>query len=299
MSPYLEDPCAPPATRYFGPAKVLEADHAEGIARVMLTDHPEPQVTWARLAVQPATAISDQDEVLVAGNHVDDLYVIARLGAAQPVPGLAPSSRIDTGGAYAQLDRSDSSQTLGVYSKRGELIFEYDPVADKARVVMETGDIEFVTRQGDISLLSARGVRVVGQTVDVVGRSSVRMAVMHTAAGLRSLLSLGRGRARLSAEELNVTARNGDVQIDEARYTGHKLLGRVTSARWVADRVETVAGSIVEKAKNVYRTVERLSQLRAGRVRTKVDSSYHLKADQAFMKTKGDFKVDGRQIHLG
>lgn len=69
--------------------------------------------------------------------------------------------------------------------------------------------------------------------------------------------------------------------------------------RLTADRLETSARSIVEKAKNVYRTVEQLSQLRTGRMRTLVASTFHFKARKVFVKSEQDYKIKAKQIHLG
>jgi Protein of unknown function (DUF3540) len=66
-----------------------------------------------------------------------------------------------------------------------------------------------------------------------------------------------------------------------------------------ARRVETQADTVTAKAKNVYQSVEELSQLQAGRTRTLVEGSCHLQARDAFLNAGEDFKIDGKQIHLG
>jgi len=63
--------------------------------------------------------------------------------------------------------------------------------------------------------------------------------------------------------------------------------------------LETRAATVISHAGNVYETVEELAQLQAGRQRTLIQGSCHLKARDAFMKAEKDFKVDGEQIHLG
>ncbi len=67
----------------------------------------------------------------------------------------------------------------------------------------------------------------------------------------------------------------------------------------ISGKVETLANDIIEKAKTVYRTVEGLTQLRTGRMRTMVEASYHLKAKKTFLKAEEDFKVKAEKIHLG
>jgi len=65
------------------------------------------------------------------------------------------------------------------------------------------------------------------------------------------------------------------------------------------ERFETLAETVIQKAKNVYRTVERLTQLRTARLRTLVDETYQLKSRNAFVKTEEDFKVRADHIYLG
>ena len=45
------------------------------------------------------------------------------------------------------------------------------------------------------------------------------------------------------------------------------------------------------KAKNVYQTISELSQLKAGRQRTLVDHTCHMKAKKTIYKSETDFKV--------
>ena len=83
------------------------------------------------------------------------------------------------------------------------------------------------------------------------------------------------------------------------RYTGQRFEGTLESAKFVANRLETVARRIVEKAKDVYRQVENLNQVKAGRMRTLVDGAYRVKAGRTALKSDGDTKIDGKKIYLG
>jgi hypothetical protein len=49
----------------------------------------------------------------------------------------------------------------------------------------------------------------------------------------------------------------------------------------------------------MYNTVEQLSQLKTGRMRTLVKSTFHLKAKNSMLKSEEDFKVRAEKIHLG
>jgi hypothetical protein len=98
------------------------------------------------------------------------------------------------------------------------------------------------------------------------------------------------GKAVVNVEhgDLEFTTQNGSIAFNSAQKIS------LTSAR-----LETHADTVVAQAKNVYLSVEELSQLQAGRTRTLVKGSCHLQARDAFLNAEEDFKIDGKQIHLG
>ena len=133
----------------------------------------------------------------------------------------------------------------------------------------------------------------------MAGHTDVRLAVEDGVGLLRSAVSLGSRKMKLSSSELGITAQRGTFQVEETRYTGKRFLGKIAYAQLIVGKLGTLAESIVEKAKNVYRTVEQLSQLKTGRMRTLIESTYHLKAKKAFLRSEEDFKVKADKIHLG
>lgn len=98
----------------------------------------------------------------------------------------------------------------------------------------------------------------------------------------------GKTMVNVETGDLEFVAQNGGITFRSARKIA-----------FVTRRLETLAETVVSKAKNVYRTVEELTQLQTGRWRTLIKGSCHLKAREAFLKTEEDFKVDAKQIHLG
>jgi hypothetical protein len=67
----------------------------------------------------------------------------------------------------------------------------------------------------------------------------------------------------------------------------------------VVGRFESVCRDVVQKEKNLYSVVEDLVQSRAGRMRTVVKSSYHLKGQNVAVRGTEDVKVKSDKIHLG
>ena len=103
----------------------------------------------------------------------------------------------------------------------------------------------------------------------------------------------------LASEELDVEAEAGDLRIRETRFAGERLSAWAESAKLVMKRSESVMGTVIERARNVYRSVDELAQLEAGRVRTLVADLYQLRSRTASLKAKQAFEVDGEKIHLG
>jgi hypothetical protein len=230
---------------YFGSAKVVELD--SDAVKVKMQLMGRERMVSVRIAIQHSSPIGINDEVLIAGSHLNEMFVIGIISNSF----TTSDKTLKTGnGAYASLSNSASSQEskIQVYSPRNELLFEYDPVKEHAKVNVSKGNLELCTEDGDIRLNSANAVQINGHVIDMNSK--------------------------------NLTAKVG-------------------YAKLMFDRLETITDTLVEQAKNVYRTVAQLTQLRAGRMRTLVDETYQFKANKAFMKSEEDFKIKGEKIYLG
>ena len=232
-------------------AVVLAPTDPSGVVQVSRegADEAVPARLAASLGSRPAAG----DRILVAGPDDPELFVLAILERApwnEPGP-----ERLETAaGARAEVVDTAKDSSIRVFSTRGELLFDYDPLADRARVCSAAKDLEFEAR-GSISFKS-------GGTVEI-------------------------------------TARRGRVAIDDMQYAGKRLVAVLERSKLLVGRLETVARTVVTRARDVYRKVTGLTQTRTGRMRTLVDSTYHLKADKVRLKSKKDFKVDGERILLG
>ena len=232
----------------FDPACVVEDERDDGTVRVRL-DKPGPgSIIQAHVAASRTSPLTAGDRVLVVGNGSEEFYVIGRIGPFNPEPHYQTVLRADNGACAMLAESEEEPSVLQVYSPRKELVFEYDPIGEKARVNIARGSLELNTEDGDIELRSARNVRIGGHEIEM---------------------------------------------------ESHKLNIKAASARWVIDRMDTLAGTLVEKARNAYRTIEQLTQLKTGRMRTLVDQTFQFKSRKAFLKSEEDFKIKGEKIHLG
>lgn len=214
-------------TGYLGPATVLDINQPDRLVLVQWNKEGQPCLSWARPALVTSTQFKPGDLALVLSQNFEDFYLIGLLSEPASVAQAAPTQVMTKSGASVATTRSAGEEIVQVHSKQGALVLQYHPESGKTVVNVQTGDLEFVTHNGNIAFRSAQKIS------------------------------------------------------------------------FVAHRLETLADTVVSKAKNVYRTVEELTQLQTGRLRMLVKGSCHLKARDAFLKAEQDFKVDGDQIHLG
>jgi hypothetical protein len=256
--------------RLLGPAEILKVDPAGRRVRLRLAGSEDNDGVWARLAMAADCELDVGDQVLVIGDSPSALYVIGLL-ASRESASVASKKLLLNGGAYATAGGPREEQTLRVFSGRSELLFEYDEAKRRARVNIENGDLEFVAMNGNIAFSSGRDVLIQGQSVGISSPSSIRIGTTDAGGKLQAAVSL-------------------QDQCIELRGTEGRL---------AVERLQIAAQTLIEKAKNVFRTVEQLAQLKAGRIRTLVDSTYFFKAKRAFIKSEEDYKIKAEKIHLG
>ncbi len=255
-----------PGAAYFGPARVVEIDEETGRVRILFglaRDTENIRRVWAAPAMPHSYQFKWGDTVLAAGDN-DNFYIIGILG------GSAKDRLTLTSGARAEVAESPEEEKLKVFSKEGGLIFEYDAKTGKSRVDIPVGDLEVVTKDGNIDFISEKDIRF-----------------------------FSKNSIDLKSRKMGMTADRGEIHLEDTQYTGKTVAGRIDTVKLVMKRCETIAETMIEKAKNVYRTVEKLSQLKTGRLRTMVKETSQFKSRKAFFKADEDFKIKGDKIHLG
>lgn len=286
-----------PKTTYFGPARVLEINETEGLVHLRLEGR-EKYLTWGRSAMPYFHEFKWGETVLVAGEDIHNLYVIGLLNTK--APGGTDEKRLSVkNGTTATVERTPEGERLQVCSKSGELIFEYDSQTGNSRVNIHSGDLEFITRNGNIHFASDQDIRFTSkQSVEIKSQQGIRIMTTDVIGKILASLSLNR-KTKLSSQDLGITAQRGDIQIEESNYSGKKFISRIVQAKLTIGSLQMQANNVIEKAENVYRTVKGLMQLKTQRMRTLVEATYHLKTRKSFLKSKEDFKVNADKIHLG
>lgn len=217
----------------------------------------------------------------------------------RPGPGDPPRTVTLADGAAAELEGTAPLQSLRFFAPGGRLLFEYDARTGKARVSVDEGDLEVATGPGDLVLRGDRGVRIEGERVEIAGRAGISLAAESATAQVGAEVSLRGDTLEMTAADLALTAGRGDLRIGETRFVGERVRGWIADVRFTLGRIATVAGTVIRKARDVYETVEGLSQLRTGRLRTLVQGTWHARSRDTVLTAERDVCIDGEQIHLG
>lgn len=165
-------------------------------------------------------------------------------------------------GAAARLVEEEGRERLEVRDRRGRLLFEYDPESGRGALSVPAGDLELRAPEGRIDLQAGRGIR-------------------------------------LESPRMSLEAERAEVDFSETVYRGERLSATLNLAELFLGKLATTASRILEKARDVYREVEKLHQLKAGRARELVSGSHYVKARRTYHYAEGTVKIDGQEIHLG
>lgn len=246
------------AVQSCGPARVADvSDDGQ-----LLVELDNGELRWARAALPYRVEVGDEALVLVAGEAA---FVIGAFGSA---PQAAEKS----------------------------LQVERDPRTGRTRVTVPAGDLELAAPAGAITLNAAAGVRVIGESVDLVGRDQVRATALGPQG---SQLQLAQRSARLKTPSLDVQAETTRVAGGDIQLQAQTFDAKLEDAAIQCDSLTTIARTISQTAGDWYQRVSGLVQLLAGRTETVVEESVHLEAERAIYETEKDFKIGAEQIHLG
>ena len=252
----------------------------------------------ARMAIYPRPSLAPGDEVLTLSDSGGSIYIVGVIACKENGNPGAEEIRL-TDGSKARIGRERDRESLKLYSPDDELLVEYNSTTGKMRVNAASGNLEFSAPHGGINFRSAGDIKMDGHRVSVNARTDLHMGVQDISGRPGTALTMHRKKLQVTAPAVDLTAQRSQFVSQETDISGSKLRGRIGDVQMVVRKFETVAETVMAKAKNVYRTVAGLSQLKAGRQRTLIDTTSHTKAQKTIMKSETDFKVKAEKIHLG
>jgi len=195
---------------------------------------------------------------------------------ASAAPGASRSLR-EEGGASASIESRDGETVLVIRDRDGALAVEFDPRRGRAMLHPSAGELEI--RVPGSMRLAAEG------RLDLEAREGV---------GIRTEgdLDLRAARARVAARDAEWVGERMKVHLGD-------LLASVKRVRTVMETIHTSAVRATSRVSEKLSEVTTLLRLRAGRVEARVDEDVDLWSDRASLRSRGTFRVDGKEIHLG
>ncbi|MFO7713057.1 DUF3540 domain-containing protein [Desulfosarcina sp.] len=252
----------------------------------------------ARLAVLPRPELEPGDEVLTMTDGSGRAYIVGVLSCKTGNTSRSEQIRL-ANGAYARVDRSLADESLKLYSKENELLIDYHSPTGTVKVNVASGNLEFTATNGSIVFHSAKDIHMDGDHVAVNARNDIHMGVRDPNGGAGPVIAMNARKLQLASPVMELIAQRAQLFLQETRIAGKQLIGRFGNIQSISRKFESVADTVMTKAKNVYRTVSELSQLKAGRQRTLIEKTSHMKAQKTIMKSEQDFKIKAEKIHLG
>lgn len=274
-----------------------------GVAQLSLEGRNER--VWAEGVLESCRTLHVGDRVLATSNDESQVFVVGVLQRASIKPRLtasaadSPRTRLRTPhGAYAELSE-ESSSVIRVACDDGTLLFEYDSDRRISKFHAPQGDLELAADKGDLNLRANGMVRIMGQSVEILGGRKIRWAIRDAVGKIASSFTLQRRRIACKTEAIELNAKQSQLSVDETAIKGQRCDTEIDQMRLRSTSIETTTDTLVESANNVYRNVKDLAQIAAGRMKTFVDSIYHFRTKTAYLRSDDDFKIQGDQIHLG
>jgi hypothetical protein len=277
------------------PAVVKGKSDSKGVMPVVLQSGHESQ---ARIALYPQPRLAPGDEVLILQDRNGGSYIVGILSCRSDPTTATKNIRL-ADGSKVLIDRSNDQESLKLFSEKNELLIDYQTHSGVMKVNAASGSLEFTAPEGDITFRSAGEIQLDGEHVAVKARSDLDVGIQDSSGGPGPALRMQRYSMKLAAPVFDLTAQRTKLFLEETYIAGRKLLGKISGVQLVSRKIESVADTVTAKAKNVYRTISELSQLKAGRQRTLVEKTSHMKARKTILKSEKDFKVKAEKIHLG
>jgi hypothetical protein len=248
---------------------------------------------WAVLAIEIEGQLLAGDKVLITGESLNACYITGVIKRQTP--------KISTQtGNYAQVVKHEGSEKLQVRDKQDNLIFEYDAEQRRATLSVMDGDLCLNAPNGEIQLFSSAGIRCSSLgPVNIDSRSEVNVSVPCVTAAPESKLQLTAQAATLAAPTCHINAKQANLLAEHTKFEGESLTATLSRSRLVIERLETIAGRVLQRAKDVFYRVENLQHTQAKSIRTTASTDYYLKSKHADIQAKDDIKINGDKIHLG
>lgn len=108
------------------------------------------------------------------------------------------------------------------------------------------------------------------------------------------------GKLEIAAEQLTIRAKSALLSLDDLRVFGRSVEAMFgDKATLVAERIESRASQLLQRAKNAFRFTENLDQVRARNVDVRAESLAAVRGENTIVAARVLAKLDGEQVKIG
>ncbi len=287
------------AQKYIGPAEVLKIDKKEGLVLLEIKKDNTTTEIWAKSALAYQAQFFPGQSVLAIGDKINGMYITGLLDLNRDEIKTTTIFTMENG-IYGLINQKNEDQTFQLMSNSGKLIFAYDSKTQKSTINIHSGDLDFVTPQGEINFKSAEDINFTSeQSVNMKSGSGINLSTDNSSGTMVSNIKINQRGMKFTTPDLSVLTRKGNLIIQDLKYRGKKISTTVDSVLLIAKRTETIAKQIIEKAKTVYKQIEGLRDIKAGRLKTLVKTTLHVKSQKAYHRAEKSYKINADKIDLG
>lgn len=187
---------------------------------------------------------------------------------------------------------------LEIRDGRGRLLVRYADGA--ATIEAPDGDLKLSAPNGRVAIQSAEDIVFeAARDIQHTAGRKLTLSAGPSAPERAPLVSLSPELVQIEARQLRAVSERSDLVSGNVEIVARTI---VTSAEQIvetASRVERTAHRLIERARDAFRDVTELSQVRVGRLRTIVRDTYSLTANRTTLNSKEDTSIDGKRILLG
>lgn len=205
-------------------------------------------------------------------------------------------------GAYALAVNTPDTATgcaLEVYDASGNLVLRYDPEASQLRLGFSSTTLTVDPRTGDTCLQSTGKLTLKGTDVEVLGQRSAVLGVRNVLGQVGASVVVGAHRLALLTKRLDVRAEREHREIDHSHTSAQSVSVKAENLSHQATKIETMAGTMLTKAKEAFAYIEGESRVEANRATWKVAQSLWFRSKRVFLKCDKDVNIDGEKVNLG
>ncbi|MBN2515586.1 MAG: DUF3540 domain-containing protein [Deltaproteobacteria bacterium] len=103
----------------------------------------------------------------------------------------------------------------------------------------------------------------------------------------------------LDSKKLDLRSESGKASISDFTFLGRVFHGDIDAVKIVSKTVTSITGRLIQKARESYRWIENLEQIKVGRLRCIARESLYMKGKRSSLMAETKVKIDGEKIHLG